>query len=458
MSAVMKDTKVKPMKHQSVSLKFMDRQQTVFDMSDPGTGKTFVQIEAFTKRRKKGGGCALVLAPKSLLQPAWANDFLKFEPGMAVSVATAENRVKAFEREADVYVTNIDATTWLAAQPASFFKRFDRIIVDEGTAYKHHTSQRSKALQKIKKHFEFRSNLTGTPNSNSITDIWNQAYFLDDGVRLGHSFFAFRQAVCVPQQVGPRREMVQWVDKDGAEEAVFSLLADITIRHRFEDCIDIPQNFQYTLPYELTPKQMRAYKEMAMTQIAAMGKGKAVAAINAAAVATKLMQIASGAVYEHEGKYHLVDGGRYAMVMDLVEERKHSLVFFQWQHQRDLMLAEAKKRKIKFCVLDGSTSSKDRDDMVRDYQNGFYQVMFAHPQSAAHGLTLTRGTATIWPSPTYNLEHFVQGNKRVFRNGQKEKTETIVCIAPGTIEEKVYEKLLTKNLRMSNLLDLFAGL
>jgi SNF2 family DNA or RNA helicase len=81
-------------------------------------------------------------------------------------------------------------------------------------------------------------------------------------------------------------------------------------------------------------------------------------------------------------------------------------------------------------------------------------VLFAHPQSAGHGLTLTKGTATIWPSPTPNLEHYLQGLKRIHRIGQTEKTETIMIVAPGTIEEQVYEALLAKDARMTNLLTL----
>lgn len=449
--------KPKPMKHQTASLKFMAKTPRFFDMSDPGTGKTFVEIMEFVRRRRAGGGKLLVLAPKSLLRSAWENDFAKFAPHITCSVATAENRLDAFEVDADVYITNTDAAVWLSKRPKGFFKEFDTIVVDESTAFKNPTTGRTKALNKIKVHFKYRSALTGTPNPNTICDIWGQVNFLDDGARLGNSYFAFRQAVCVPKQVGSKKNMIKWIDKEGAEESVFGLLSDITIRHRFEDCIDIPENFQYTIPYNLSTKQMRSYKEMAMTQIAALGAKKVVTAINAAAVTTKLLQIASGAVYEHADKYHLVDTGRYELVMDLVEERKHSLVFFLWAHQRDLMVAEAKKRGIRYCVMDGSTSSKNRDEMVKDYQNGMYQVMFAHPQSAAHGLTLTRGTATIWPSPTYNLEHFAQGNKRTWRNGQKSKTETIVVLAPGTIEDKVYARLMEKNLSMANLLDLFAA-
>jgi SNF2 family DNA or RNA helicase len=94
----------------------------------------------------------------------------------------------------------------------------------------------------------------------------------------------------------------------------------------------------------------------------------------------------------------------------------------------------------------------DHPEVADEFQTGQYQVLFAHPQSAGHGLTLTKGTATIWASPTYNLEHYLQGLKRVHRIGQKDKTETIVIVAEGTIDEKVWTALQAKNVKMTNLL------
>ena len=94
----------------------------------------------------------------------------------------------------------------------------------------------------------------------------------------------------------------------------------------------------------------------------------------------------------------------------------------------------------------------DHPQIATEYQDGRYQVLFAHPQSAGHGLTLTRGTATIWASPTYNLEHYLQGLKRVHRIGQTEKTETIVIVAEDTIDERVWAALQAKSVNMTNLL------
>lgn len=457
------------MKHQVVSLKHDEKNPIVYDCSDPGTGKTFVRILGFAKRRKAGGGCALVLAPKSLLRSAWANDFKKFAPHLKVSVATAEKREAAFAEDADVYITNHDAVKWLVKQRKGFFDKFSELIVDEPTAYKHHTSQRSRAMARIACHFEQRKGMTATPNSNGICDIWHQIYILDGGKRLGPHFYAFRSSVCVPKQVGRDKNAINWVDKDGAEEAVFGELADIVVRHKLDECTDIPQTHHYEVPYELPPAQRKAYDQLELTQllvfapeaVASKLTGKTakigLTAINAAAVATKLLQVCSGAVYGDDGKYHVIDEGRYELIMDLVEARqgKHPLVFFQWKHQKELLTQHATARKLSFAVIDGEAKEADRDAIVKAYQAGTYDVLFAHPRSAAHGLTLTRGTSTIWAGPIYDLELYEQGNGRQRRIGQKNKTEVVMVMAPGTLEEKVYELLQGKGARMSNLLDLF---
>ena len=46
----------------------------------------------------------------------------------------------------------------------------------------------------------------------------------------------------------------------------------------------------------------------------------------------------------------------------------------------------------------------------------------------------------------------MQGNRRIYRAGQTQKTETIVVLAPGTVEDKVFQKLTDKNVRQANML------
>ena len=74
-------------------------------------------------------------------------------------------------------------------------------------------------------------------------------------------------------------------------------------------------------------------------------------------------------------------------------------------------------------------------------------MIFAHPKSAAHGLTWVRGTRTIWASPTDNLEWYKQGLRRIYRIGQTQRTETITVVAKGTYDEPAYERLTGKAVR-----------
>jgi hypothetical protein len=409
------------------------------------TGKTYVEIMDFARQHKKDKKAALVLCPKSLMHAAWANDIKKFAPHLKVSLAYAKNRMQALEAEADVYVVNVDGVKDIFKLPKKFWAKFGRIIVDESEAYKHHTSQRSKAVAKIANFFEYKRLMSGTPATNGICDIWHQYFILDGGKRLGKSFYGFRAACCIPEQKGKTVHM-SWTDRPGIELQVAELVKDITIRHKFEDCVDIPENHRYAVPTQLSKKHMGIYENLKDESVAVVRK-TTITAINGAVLAQKLLQASSGAVYNDDGGYSPIATDRYELVLDLVEARAHSVVFYLWNHQLEELVKEAKSRKLSYVVW-----NPDRPEIVEEFQRGDYQVIFAHPASAGHGLTLTKGTATIWASPTYNLSWYSQGLKRIHRIGQTQKTETIVVIAEGTIDEQVYAALQRKDINMTALL------
>ena len=456
---------MKPMSNQAKSLKFMQTHDIAFDASDPGTGKTYVQIMDFARQHKKDGKAMMVWCPKSLMRAAWANDIEKFAPHLTVSLAYANNRKKALATNADVVIVNIDGVKDLIALKPAFWKKFNRVVIDESETVKHHTSHRSKAAYKLMKYFKFRRCMSGTPATNGICDIWHQYKLLDDGQRLGKIFKQFQSAACTPTQrtvpikanegktdsqgipLPQTMTITVWDDRKDIEDVVADMVKDITIRHRFEDCVDIPENHVYSIPIQLSEKHQTLYEQMKAKRLLEL-TATTVTALNAAVVATKLLQISSGAVYNDDAEYSTIETERYELVADLVEARKHSVVFFQWNHQRDNLVAEFEKRKVRYAVW-----NPDKPQTAVEYQQGEYQVLLAHPASAAHGLTLTRGTATIWASPTYNLSWYTQGVKRIHRIGQKEKTETIVIIAEDTIDVQVWARLQSKNMNMIKLLD-----
>ncbi len=436
--------------HQQATTNFILDKKRLFVASDPGTGKTRSCLDSM----KNLDGKILVLAPLSILQPSWGNDCEQFTPELDYVIAYAKNREAAFNSTANIYITNHDAVKWLAKKlkdDKHYFDQFDMLVVDECTAFKNSTAQRSKALRSISEQFEYIVEMSGTLNSNSILDVWHPTFLLDRGHRLGKNYFKFRSNVCEKVQVGPQPQMVRWEPKPESTEDVGSLLSDITIRHKLEDCVDIPPMTMRNVYVDLPKKVLTQYAEFERDSILLTEKG-VVNAVNAAARFTKLLQLCTGAVYDESGQAHLIHTERYRLVMDLVAERSRpSLVAFNWKHERDELCALAEAQKIPYAVIDGGVSVHKRNEIVQDFQAGKYQVLFAHPQSAAHGLTFVAAKTTIWSSPTYRGEFFQQFNRRTYRVGQTEKTEVIMITANETREQSVYD-ILDQKLEGLNIL------
>ena len=438
--------------HQRETTNFILKKKRVLITSDPGTGKTRAVLDAFLLILKdEPDARMLVIAPLSILQASWEEDILKFTPDLTYSIAYSKNREKAFESNSQILITNHDAVKWLQKNE-KYAESFSVLCIDEFTAFKHRSSQRSKAIAKLTKHFDRRIAMSGTPNSNTIRDIWHPTKLVDDGERLGHAFYPFQQQVCTPKilQIG-ERSITEWTDKANAEEMVADQLRDITIRHKLEDCIDMPEQ-SITMRRVALPKRiMCQYETLARDSVLYTGT-TTINAINAGVKVKKLLQLCTGAIYKEDGTSEGIHTERYDLVMELVKQRKHSLVAFNWKHERNHLIQLAEKEGIAYSVIDGDTPEEKRKRVVDDLQLGVLQVVFCHPQSAGHGLTMTKATSIIWCSPTYNAEHYLQFNRRIYRAGQTKRTEVIQIAASDTWETEVYTKLQSKMAKMEDLL------
>lgn len=416
--------------------------QRVFDQSDPGTGKTGSNLITIAEIIKRGEGRALVLAPKAILEPSWQKDATKFTPHLTTAVAHANNRLKAFKQRADITITNHDAVRGIMDNQELFDELDDiaYLVIDESTAFKNPQSDRSKAVAQLVAALQPKYIVlaTGTPNPNGVLDLWHQTYLLDGGQTLGTSYWKFRQAVCEPQQQSANPAHVKWVAKDGALEAIADLIAPMVIRHRLDDCTDIPPNTQRFIHFDLTPKHRRAYDELAQHAVVLAQEGT-ISALNRAVLRGKLLQMASGAVYDDEAVAQTFATERYELVAELAAERPQTVIAFTWKHQKDALLKALKKHGRNVGVIDGTTKTRDLPKIVDAFQAGELTDILAHPKSASHGLTLTAGHATIWTSPTDDAERFQQFNRRIYRNGQTKKTETIMVCASDTLDQLAYD-------------------
>ena len=437
--------------HQSQTKAFYTPKAVGLDTSDPGTGKTRGHLEVFAERPRPKR--LLVVCPKTLMKSAWGNDIDTFTPQLTYSLAYAGKREQAFAMKTDVVIINHDGVKELLDNP-KWLEGFTDVIIDEITAFKHRTSQRTKAAFYMRRKFKRRYGLTGTPNPISVTELWAPMYILDDGKRLGASYGAFRNATQSAKQVGPGVHHLKWEDLPGSQQAVASLLKDVVIRHDFEEVMShVPPNHRHVKRFDLAKKTRMVYDQLEEEAVALLGES-VVSAVHKAALRTKLLQVASGAVYDSQGNYAVVDRTRYELVTELIEPVEHSLVFFNWKHQRDELAKEFERADVRFAVIDGDTRQGERDRIVADFQAGKYKTLLMHPRTGAHGLTLTRGTMTVVVSPFSEADLLKQTIHRIYRGTQNQVTNTILIEANDTIEKHVYDQLNGKYGRMLDLLDL----
>lgn len=440
--------------HQNQTKAFGLERQIALDASDPGTGKTRAHLAIYAARQNRKR--CLIVCPKTLMVSAWADEIKQAAPHLSYSLAYAENREQAFMQRTDVVILNTDGITGVMKNPKLakiLATEFDHLIIDESSAFKHRGSQRSKAMFKASKSFLYRFLLSGTPHSGSVTELWHQAMLLDGGMRLGNNFFRFQRATQVATQVGPQPNHLRWDDREGVETDVYALLQDIMIRHAFEDVMThVPPNHRAMSFFSLSPALQQRY--MTLEKESLLELESTVSAVHASSRRNKLLQLCSGAVYHDDDNYTVLDRSRYELIADLVEQRQHSVVFFNWKHQRDELVKEFEARNMYYAVIDGDTPPKARTEIVKYYQDGFYQTLLLHPKTGAHGLTLTRGTTSILSSPIYEADLLKQAIHRIYRGNQDQVTNTLLVCAKGTVEDLVYERLYSKTERMNDFLAL----
>ena len=437
----------------------------VLNTSDPGTGKTRGTLEGYMRRRiHNRSGRVLVVAPLSILEPSWGDDIESYTPlTFAIAHGSPAKRKQAFESDAEIVLINFDGVKWIdglsKTAQSKLLLGFTDLIIDEFTAFKNRSAQRSKAMLKVSKYFSNKVLLSGTPNPNTITDLWHPMMIMDGGARLGSRYFKFREQVCKPVSTG-YGDFVTWEDIEGAEEAVADALSDISIRFKFEDCVDIPPQVMRFPKIKMPKKVMDAYREMEQHSILQFQQNTnalvpgTFTAVHAAAKIKKMLQILSGSMYGENGTVLPINNGRYDLIAQMVDERDHSLVAFNWQHEKEGLVLACKKLGHSIAVIDGTVPKEKRTEIVRDFQDGKYKVLFCHPAATSHGLTLTKARTIIWSSPTYSSEQFIQFNRRIYRIGQTQSTEVICISARGTKEEDVYKALQQKVTRTEDLLNI----
>jgi SNF2 family DNA or RNA helicase len=414
--------------YQDDAADFLYERDRAMILAPVGAGKTAITLTAMQAMLDDGLVKRwLVVAPKRVCTDVWPVEaplWSRIAPALAVG--TPAQRNAALISAASVVVTNYDNLDKLTD-----LSGFDGIVFDELTRLKNPSGKRFKALEKLLEPVKVRWGLTGSFTSNGLEDVFGQCKIIDQPL-LGRAKGAFMQQyfICINRDFG------QWVPAPGALEQVMARIKPATFvldpgdyKDKLPPCnvVEVRPTFVDRAPYE---KMKRDY-------VVKFGDDRVIAQ-NAAAVTTKLQQMASGFVYNREAgdKSIWFSDHKFDRLAELLDEnqRANTIVVYNYQEE----LAELKRRFPHAATI-------DEPDAIARWNAGKIELLLIHPKSAGHGLNLQHGGChMVFVSLPWSLELYEQTVGRLHRGGQPHAVWVYVMLTDKTIDERIWASLHDK--------------
>lgn len=414
---------------------------------DMGLGKTITTLTAVKelKYNRFLVRKVLVIAPKKVAEGTWTREAAKWGHTQMLRVSpvlgSQTKRIRALNTPADLYIINRENVCWLVDYYRNAWP-FDMVVVDESSSFKSHSAKRFKALASVGDRIDRMVELTGTPSPNGLEDLWSQIFLLDGGERLGKRYTQFRERYFQPDKRGADGMVYSYEAKPGTEASILEKISDICISMKAEDYLQLPDITYHEIPVELDSKSLKAYCELEREMVLQLPEDdETISVTSAAALSNKLLQLANGALYGEDRQVHEVHGCKVEAFLELIEslQGKPALVFYNYQHDRTRILKALEKLGLAVREL---KTTQDEDD----WNAGKIQVLLTHPASSAYGLNLQQGgNHVIWFGLTWNYELYTQANKRLHRQGQKEKVIIHHLVCSGTRDTDVMQALQRKD-------------
>jgi SNF2 family DNA or RNA helicase len=444
--------KHKPFDAQVETANFLAMHPRCFCLNSMGLGKTVSSLYAYDYMRKsKLVRKALIVCPLSTMERTWADEIFKTFPHLnfAVLYGDRKKRLKLLNEDVDLYIINTDGIK-IVEKDLAERSDIDLIIVDEVAMFRNSSTTRWKVLNTILNKQVTRRvwALTGAPTPNEPTDAWAQCrVVVPTNPDVPKYFGKFRDRVM--------RQITQfkWLPRDDAAETVKRVMQP-SVRFALDDCVDLPEQIIQTRDAEMTPEQVKAYKEMLAIKSAEY-EGDQILAKNEAIMAGKLVQIACGMAYDKNKEVvHIPNAPRMQVLEEIVESSEGKVLVFVPLTAVLHGVTEHLREKWSVECIYGETPKHERDTIFHNFQKTDEpHIIVANPATMSHGLTLTAATNIVWFAPIYSNDIYEQACARVRRPGQT-KTTVIVHIAGSEVERRIYRRLAARQSLQGVLLDM----
>ncbi|AFM98936.1 superfamily II DNA/RNA helicase [Encephalitozoon hellem ATCC 50504] len=431
---------------------------------DMGLGKT-VQMIVFLSVLFQSGYISrvLILCPATIVSQ-WILEWKRFYPFVRVYFGFSERSGEG------VYLMSYER---FKAREKGLV--WDILILDEGHKIKNRNAQITLSVKKVRARSKFV--LSGTPIQNNLGELWSIFDFVNPGLLGSHTSFheEFEEVI---RRGGYRSASNLQVERAYKHSLMLRSLIEPYILRRTKSQIShkLPSKEDKIVFCTLTPVQVELYNRVLESKhVMKVLTGKA----NLLSGISMLRKVCNhprlffpGKVdgpedcssetcnekndgkaeisLEGEERYGLVSSScKIKILMDLLkkwkEEGSKVLVFSQTIRMLDII--EMCIRKYTYLRMDGRTATSVRSSLVDRFNRDEDVFIFLLTTKVGGlGLNLIGASRIVIYDPDWNPSTDTQAKERAWRYGQRKDVEIYRFVCKDTIEEKVYQKQIFKDL------------
>lgn len=400
------------------------------------------------------------------------------------SLGTARPRLIIEVVNLDTFSSRIptapESTRTLADIMLDAVKRFkpDLVIVDESHKIKSATSNVSRMLARIGNITPRRGILTGTVMPAGPLDVFGQWRFLEpyafgeiqpDGTHNKMNFDAFRRRFA--EMGGYLGKQVTGYKNLDEMQKIMSVNAEVA---RKQDALDLPPTTTAVIRVDLNPTETKAYADMKKGLATTFSSGLASTALNRLSQMMRLRQITSGHVPDDLGNMNVLGDSKVRVIDSLVNDQlageKRIVVFALFLYEIEMLRKKLARTGTELMVISGATDKQERlrlrrrfGDMAQWETDETGQprldekgnripgpgqqriVMIAQVRTMSLSVNeLVSANHAIFGSLPQDRSDFIQAQDRLDRIGQTRPVTFWFALAPGTIDEVIYNAHKTR--------------
>ncbi|KAJ8290984.1 hypothetical protein GJAV_G00019950 [Gymnothorax javanicus] len=427
----------------------------------------------------------LVVTPGSLVKN-WAAEFQKWLGRERINVFTVDqdHKVEDFVSSPLCSVLVISYEMLLRSVELVAQVEFSLVICDEGHRLKNSNIKTSSALSSLA--CVHRIILTGTPVQNDLQEFYSIIEFVNPGVLGSSSAYrkVYEEPILRSRQPTATEEERQLGEERAAE---LGRLTGLFILRRTQEIINryLPPKLEWTLFCRPAPLQLELYRRLLSHRLVraclqgALENSPHLACIGALKKLCNHPGLLYATVQEREsvqaehsstevslydglgelfpeaystGGFNMADSGKLQVLADLLAAIRQLspsdrvVLVSNYTQTLDLLQDMCSHLGYNCCRLDGQTPVSQRHKLVDRFNSRFATdfIFLLSSKAGGVGLNLVGASHLVLYDIDWNPANDIQAMARVWRDGQRKSVHIYRFLTAGTIEEKIYQRQVSK--------------